>query len=107
MGKPPLNFIAELYASQTKMPFFMVTSNPQIVRRNLKKWEIARFGHASRGKGDAKINVGMRDNLSRKRLSVCLRICALQLLYHKFGTELLKEDTALKICARLQESARA
>ena len=73
VGKRLLNFIAELYTSQTKMPFFIVTSNPQIIHGNLKNWKIARFGHASRGKGDTKINNGMRDSLSRKRLSVSLQ----------------------------------
>jgi hypothetical protein len=55
------------------MPFFLVTSKLQIVRGNLKNWEIARFGHASRGKGDTQINVGMRGSLSRKSLYVSLR----------------------------------
>ena len=30
VGKRLLNFIAELYASQTKVPFYILTSNPQI-----------------------------------------------------------------------------
>ena len=73
VGKRLLNLIAELYTSQTRMPFFIVTSNPQIIRGNLKNWKIARLGHASRGKGDTKINNGMRNSLSRKRLSVSLQ----------------------------------
>ena len=34
VGKRLLNFIAELYTSQTKMPFYILTSNPQIIRGN-------------------------------------------------------------------------
>ncbi|MGO8805532.1 MAG: GNAT family N-acetyltransferase [Candidatus Bathyarchaeia archaeon] len=73
VGKRLLNFIAELYTSQTKMPFYIVTSNPQIIRGNLKHWKIARFGHASRGKGDTKINNGIRSSLSRSRLTVSMQ----------------------------------
>jgi GNAT superfamily N-acetyltransferase len=32
VGKRLLNFVAELYASQTKLPFYLLTSNPQIIR---------------------------------------------------------------------------
>ncbi len=73
VGKLLLSFIAELYTSQTKMPFYIVTSNPQIIRGNLKNWKIARFGHASRGKGDTKINNGIKNSLSRNRLTVSMR----------------------------------
>ncbi len=31
VGKKLLNFITELYSSQTKMPFYILTSNPQII----------------------------------------------------------------------------
>jgi GNAT superfamily N-acetyltransferase len=31
-GKRLLNFIAELYTSQTRIPFYTLTSNPQIIR---------------------------------------------------------------------------
>jgi hypothetical protein len=31
-----LNFIAELYVSQTKVPFYILTSNPQIIRGNMQ-----------------------------------------------------------------------
>ena len=56
VGKRLLNFIAELYASQTKMPFYILTSNPQIIRGGMKNWKITRFGHASKGRGNTKIN---------------------------------------------------
>jgi GNAT superfamily N-acetyltransferase len=31
VGKRLLNFIADLYTSQTKIPFYILTSNPQII----------------------------------------------------------------------------
>jgi GNAT superfamily N-acetyltransferase len=73
VGKRLLNFIAELYSSQTKMPFYILTSNPQIIRGNLKDWKVARFGHVSRGKNDSRINAEIRSSLSRNRITVSLR----------------------------------
>jgi GNAT superfamily N-acetyltransferase len=49
VGKRLLNFIAELYTSQTKVPFYILTSNPQIVWGNMENWKITRFGHAIEG----------------------------------------------------------
>ena len=72
VGKRLLNLIAELYTSQTRMPFFIVTSNPQIIRGNLENWRVARFGHASKGKENTRINDGLSSSLSRKGLSVSL-----------------------------------
>jgi GNAT superfamily N-acetyltransferase len=73
VGKKFLNFIAELYTSQTKMPFYILTSNPQIIRGSNQNWKIARFGHASRGKGDTRINNEIRSSLSRNRITVSLK----------------------------------
>ena len=73
VGKRLLNFIAELYSTQTKLPFYILTSNPQIVKGNLKNWKITRFGHANRGKGDTRINNEIRNSLSRKRITVSLQ----------------------------------
>ena len=73
VGKKLLNFIAELYTSQTKMPFYILTSNPQIIRGNMDKWRIMRNGHASKGKNNSKLNDGLRDSLSRKRLTVSMQ----------------------------------
>jgi GNAT superfamily N-acetyltransferase len=72
-GKRLLNFIAELYTSQTKKPFYILTSNPQIIRGNMKNWKITRFGHASRGRGNTRINNEIRCSLSRKRITVSLQ----------------------------------
>src|SRR5450759_4719421 len=60
VGKRLLNFIAEIYTSQTKVPFYIVTSNPQIIRGNMDNWRITRYGHASRDKGNTRINNEIR-----------------------------------------------
>src|SRR5665811_1397044 len=73
VGKRLLNFIAELYTSQTKIPFYILTSKPQIVRGSNNQWKITRFGHASRGHGDTRINTEIRSSLSRKRITVSLQ----------------------------------
>ncbi len=73
IGKHLLNFIAELYTSQTKMPFYILTSNPQIIRGITKNWKVTRFGHASKGKGNTEINNGIRSSLSRNRLTASLQ----------------------------------
>lgn len=73
VGKRLLNFTAELYSSQTKMPFYILTSNPQIIRGGIKSWKIARFGHASRGKGDTRINDELKGSLSRNRITASLQ----------------------------------
>jgi GNAT superfamily N-acetyltransferase len=73
VGKRLLNFIAELYTSQTKMPFYILTSNPQIIRGNMKNWRITRFGHASKGRENSRINNKIRSSLSRKRITVSLQ----------------------------------
>lgn len=72
VGKRLLKYIAELYNSQTKMPFYILTSNPQVIRGNLKKWKIKRFGHASKGREDTRINKELRRSLSRNRITVSL-----------------------------------
>ena len=74
VGKRLLNFIAELYVSQTKVPFYILTSNPQIIRGNIENWKIIRFGHASKGRGNTRINNEIRGSLSRKRITVCLQL---------------------------------
>ena len=73
VGKRFLNSIADLYCSQTKLPFLLVTSNPQIIRGNLKGWKITRFGHASRGRENTRINNELRNSLSRNRVTATLR----------------------------------
>jgi GNAT superfamily N-acetyltransferase len=71
VGKRLLNFIAELY-SQTKMPFYIVTSNPQLIRGNLSSWKITRYWHASKGRENTRINNEIRSSLSRERITVSI-----------------------------------
>jgi len=73
IGKRLLNFIADLYRLQTKMPFYILTSNPQIIRGNIKNWKVARFGHASKGSGNTRINNEIHNSLSRNRITVSLQ----------------------------------
>jgi GNAT superfamily N-acetyltransferase len=73
VGKRLLNFVGDLYVSQTKVPFYILTSNPQIIRGNMGNWKVTRFGHASRGKGNTRINNEIRNSLSRKRITVSLQ----------------------------------
>jgi GNAT superfamily N-acetyltransferase len=73
VGKWFLNFIAELYSSQTKMPFYILTSNPQIIRGNMENWKIIRYGHASKGRENTRINNEIKDSLSRKRITVSMQ----------------------------------
>jgi len=73
VGKRLLNFIAQLYTSQTKIPFYILTSNPQIMRGKMKNWKITRFGHANSGKGNSRINNEIRRSLSRNRITVSLQ----------------------------------
>ncbi|MGA3289736.1 MAG: GNAT family N-acetyltransferase [Candidatus Bathyarchaeia archaeon] len=73
VGKRLLNFIAELYASQTKIPFYILTSNPQIIRGNMQNWKVMRLGHASTGNGNTRLNNAMRSSLSRNRITVSLQ----------------------------------
>ena len=72
-GKRLLNFIADLYTSQTKMPFYILTSNPQIIRGIDHNWKVTRFGHSSQGRSNTRINTELRTSLSRNRLTVSLQ----------------------------------
>ena len=68
-----LNFIADIYVSQTKVPFYILTSNPQIIGGNMANWKITRYGHMSKGKEDTRINNEIRSSISRKRITVSLQ----------------------------------
>jgi GNAT superfamily N-acetyltransferase len=75
VGKKLLNFIAELYTSQVNLPFYLLTSNPQLVRGNLDKLKVKRIGHGSSGRRDTKINQELANSNSRRRLSVSIIYC--------------------------------
>jgi GNAT superfamily N-acetyltransferase len=82
VGKRLLNFIVELYTSQMGLPFYILTSNPQIIQGGMKNWKITRFGHASKGKGSTIINNELRSSLSRKRITVSLQYVPLKPQVH-------------------------
>jgi GNAT superfamily N-acetyltransferase len=73
IGKRLLNFIAELYTCQTRLPFYILTSNPQIIRGKMENWRIKRFGHASKAWEETRINNEIRNSLSRNRITVSLQ----------------------------------
>ena len=52
IGRRLLNFVAKLYTSQLNLPFYLVTSNPQLVRGNLDGWIVKRVGHGRHGRTD-------------------------------------------------------
>jgi GNAT superfamily N-acetyltransferase len=72
IGRRLLNFVAELYTSQLNLPFYLVTSNPQLVRGNLDGWIVKRVGHGRHGRTDSKINRGLIKSASKGRLTVSL-----------------------------------
>jgi GNAT superfamily N-acetyltransferase len=72
IGKHLLNFIAELYTSQLNLPFYLVTSNPQLVKGNLGCWRLNRIGHGSHGREETRINQELVKSTSRGRLTVSL-----------------------------------
>ncbi len=73
VGKRLLNFVAELYTSQLNLPFYLVTSNPQLVRGNLDHWIVKRVGHSGHGRNDSRINRGLIKSASKGRLTVTLQ----------------------------------
>ena len=73
LGKRLLNFIAELYTSQINLPFYLVTSNPQLVRGKLGNWRVKRVGHGTAGNEDTRINSELTKSNSKRRLSVTLQ----------------------------------
>jgi len=70
LGKRLLNFIVELYTSQINLPFYLVTSNPQLVRGNLGNWRVKRVGHGTAGSEDTRINSKLTKSNGKRRLSV-------------------------------------
>jgi len=72
IGKRLLNFIAEHYTSQVRLPFYIVTSNPQLVRSSLDHWRVKRVGHATAGRNESRINRELLKVNSKRRLSVSI-----------------------------------
>jgi GNAT superfamily N-acetyltransferase len=73
VGKRLLNFLAELYTSQIDLPFYILTTNPQLVHGDLSDWKVKRIGHVSGGRNDSRINREIRSSISKNRLTVTLQ----------------------------------
>ena len=73
-----------------KITSAFLTSNPQIIQGNMTNWKITRFGHASEGGGNTRINNEIRSSLSRKRITLSLKYLrtlnnfAILFLYSRF-----------------------
>jgi GNAT superfamily N-acetyltransferase len=48
VGSRFLNYMAEYYTRRTGLPFTIITSNPQLVRGNLKNWVITHIGRGQK-----------------------------------------------------------
>ena len=73
LGKRLLNFIAEHYTSQITLPFYLFTSNPQLVRGNEGNWRVKRVGHGTAESEDTRINSEPTKSNSKRRLSLTLQ----------------------------------
>ena len=57
--------------------------HPQIIRGAMPNWKITRYGHASRGRGDTRINNEIKNVRSRKRITVSLQYIPNCLFFEK------------------------
>jgi GNAT superfamily N-acetyltransferase len=74
IGKRFLNFIAELYTSQVNAPFFILTSNPQLVHGSMDCWKAVRVGHiTAAGRVDSWLDSELWSSSSKNRLAVTLQ----------------------------------
>jgi len=71
IGKRLLNFMAEYYTSRTKLPFTIITSNPQLIRGNLEGWKITHIGRGQRV--DSRNLAHPYTASSEKRITVSMR----------------------------------
>jgi hypothetical protein len=59
--------------TKANLPFYLVTSNPQLVRGKLGHWRVKRVGHGTAGSEDTRINSELTKSNSKRRLSVTLQ----------------------------------
>jgi GNAT superfamily N-acetyltransferase len=71
IGRRLLNFMAKYYTEKTKLPFTIITSNPQLVRGGLKNWKIQHVGRGNRI--DSRHFKNPYTGSSEKRITVSLR----------------------------------
>jgi hypothetical protein len=71
VGSRFLNFIAEYYTSRTKLPFTIITSNPQLIRGSLRGWKITHIGRGQ--KVDSRGLAHPYTASSEKRITVSMK----------------------------------
>jgi GNAT superfamily N-acetyltransferase len=74
MGKCLLNWAAEYYTRKTRLPFFLVTSNPQLIRAEMPNWKLRRIGHLTKDKRRS-FSQQHYEALSGHRLTATLQYC--------------------------------
>lgn len=74
IGKQLLNWAADYYTQKTRLPFFLVTSNPQLIRAYMQNWKLRRIGHLAKHKKHA-FNMQHYKALSGHRLTATLQYC--------------------------------
>jgi GNAT superfamily N-acetyltransferase len=74
IGKRLLNWAAEYYTQKTHFPFFIVTSNPQLIRARMANWKLRRIGHLTKDKKHS-FNLQHYKALSGHRLTATLQYC--------------------------------
>jgi GNAT superfamily N-acetyltransferase len=78
IGKRLLNCMAELYTRQIDLPFYIVTTNPQIIRASLgPNWIVKRYGHSGKigvnNDGFMKVGKMLERSSSSGRITVSLQ----------------------------------
>jgi len=94
IGKRLLNFIAELYTSQIDLPFYIITTNPQIIRASLgPNWIVKRYGHSGKiginNENFIRVGKVLERSSSSGRISV-----SLQYLPSKYVKQACKNEAA-------------
>jgi GNAT superfamily N-acetyltransferase len=73
IGKRLLEFVAAYYHRTTTIPFFIITSNPQLVHSKISNnWTVMRVGRARATKTRQHLNAAYT-SASRKRLTISLK----------------------------------
>jgi GNAT superfamily N-acetyltransferase len=71
IGKCFLNFMVQYCTSKTKLPFTIITSNPQLIRGNMESWKITHIGRGQRV--DSRNLAHPYTGSSEKRITVSMR----------------------------------
>jgi len=74
IGKHLLDWAADCYTRKTHLPFFIVTSNPQLIRAEMANWKLRRIGHLTKDRNHS-FNLQHYNALSGHRLTATLQYC--------------------------------